>query len=155
MANHGTLETIFVMVVPLVFWFLVLANLPAIIGGLLCIPLGIIMIPFILVHLAYRDWYESRQNKKSQQNNNKQEYQKEYKPKDEPKPHVDRRYELYDLLGVNFNATRAEIRAAFKNKMMMNHPDKLSTLDPELQRFAMERTIAIKDAYERLSASIH
>ncbi len=39
--------------------------------------------------------------------------------------------------------------------MMMNHPDKLSTLDPELQRFAMERTIAIKDAYERLSGMVH
>ena len=37
----------------------------------------------------------------------------------------------------------------------MNHPDKLSTLDPELQKIASERTIAIKDAYERLTAQAH
>ena len=60
--------------------------------------------------------------------------------------------ELYRLLGVRFNATIAEIRAAFKNKMMMNHPDKLANLDPELQKIAQERTIAIKDAYERLTS---
>ena len=46
----------------------------------------------------------------------------------------------------------SEIRAAFKAKMMMNHPDKLATLDPELQLIATQRTVAIKDAYERLTA---
>ncbi len=35
--------------------------------------------------------------------------------------------------------------------MMMNQPDKLSKLDPELQRIASERTVAIKNAYEKLS----
>ena len=155
MATHGTFETIFVMVVPLVFWFLVIANLPAIIGGILGIAIGLVTMPFYIAYLAFRDRHIFRENRKKRQNTNKLDYQKEYKPKDEPKPQVDRRYELYDLLGVNFNATRAEIRAAFKNKMMMNHPDKLSTLDPELQRFAMERTIAIKDAYERLSGMVH
>lgn len=48
-----------------------------------------------------------------------------------------------------------EVKAAYKAKMMLNHPDKLANLDPELQKIAQERTIAIKDAYEQLSGMVH
>jgi len=30
----------------------------------------------------------------------------------------------YDILGVGFNATAAEIKVAFRNLMMIHHPDK-------------------------------
>ena len=152
MATYGIFFIIFRIILPLILGVIILANLPAIIGGILGMALALFMMPFYLGYLAFRDRHIFRENRKKRQNNNRQDYQQEYKAKDEPRAQADTYYESYDLLGVNFNATRSEIRAAFKNKMMMNHPDKLSTLDPELQRFAMERTIAIKDAYERLTS---
>lgn len=150
MATHGTLETIFVMVVPLVFWFLVIANLPAIIGGILGLALGIVTFPFLIAYLAFRDRHIFRENRKKSQNQKADSQQ--HKPQEEYKPPPNKHAELYRLLGVRFNATKAEIRSAFKNKMRMNHPDKLANLDPELQKIATERTIAIKDAYERLTS---
>ncbi len=57
----------------------------------------------------------------------------------------------YLVLGVPETATPAEIRAAFKAQMKLNHPDKVSHLSPALQAFAQEQVLRIKDAYERLS----
>ncbi len=111
MATHGTLETIFVMVVPLVFWFLVLANLPAIIGGILGMALAIVTFPFLMAFLAFRDRHIFRENKRKRQNQ-KSNSQQQYKPEEENQPRPNRQAELYRLLGVNYNATRAEIRAA-------------------------------------------
>ena len=52
---------------------------------------------------------------------------------------------LVFVIGIKIE--KEELRKAFKVRMMMNHPDKLSTLDPELQKIASDRTIAIKDAF--------
>lgn len=85
MATHGTLETIFVMVVPLVFWFLVLANLPAIIGGILGMALAIVTFPFLMAFLAFRDRHIFRENKRKRQNQ-KSNSQQQYKPEEENQP---------------------------------------------------------------------
>ena len=66
-------------------------------------------------------------------------------PSSPPKP------DPYDLLGVSKKATKSEIVSAYRRKMMENHPDKVASLDPELQRFATQRTILIKNAYHELT----
>jgi len=147
--DYSTWWYIYKIVFPLIFLFIVLANLPAIIGIILMVPMWIVLFPFIMAYAVLNDVYLGRKAKRAQQSY--KDYYKEYKPDKEPEYQYDRYSELYSLLGVRPNATKAEMKSAFKSKMMMNHPDKLSTLDPELQRMAMERTIAIKDAYERLS----
>ncbi len=58
------------------------------------------------------------------------------------------------VLGVPLEANATEIKKAFRQKMMMNHPDKLSGLDPELQKIANDRTVKITKAYERLISRV-
>ena len=57
----------------------------------------------------------------------------------------------YTVLGIKIGTSTLELKKAYKNKIMTNHPDKLSTLDPELQQIASERTIKIKEAYKILT----
>ena len=59
----------------------------------------------------------------------------------------------YAILGLRRGATLEEIKKAFREKMTMNHPDKLASLDPEIQKFATLRAATINDAYERLTAN--
>ncbi len=153
MATYGTFWILYKLVLPLIILFVVLANLPRIIGAILAIPLAIIMMPFVLSFMGFRYWFQNRERNKTRVK--EEEYYSYQKFEEEPKAQASKTNDLYSLLGVRYNASKEEIRAAFKNKMMMNHPDKLAALDPELQRIATERTIAIKDAYERLTASIH
>ncbi|HMO18741.1 MAG TPA: DnaJ domain-containing protein [Oligoflexia bacterium] len=111
--------------------------------------MAILTLPFTLMILIICRIYEAATKTRSYQSKDKYDYSyrhQKVEPEDQPSQGKD----LYEILGVRYNASREEIRAAFKNKMMMNHPDKLAALDPELQRIATQRTIAIKDAYERL-----
>lgn len=56
----------------------------------------------------------------------------------------------YAVLSVDPSATDEELKAAFKQQMKLNHPDKVAHLSPALQKFAQQRTIAIQKAYERI-----
>ncbi len=60
--------------------------------------------------------------------------------------------EPHEILGVLQGASSGEIRQAYIEKMKLNHPDKVATLDPYLQNVAKERTQDIQNAYEKLSA---
>lgn len=153
MATYGTFWIVCKILFPLFFWGFILYNLPRILAGILAIPLAIIMMPFVLSFMGFRYWFQNRERNKTRVK--EEEYYSHQKFEEEPKAQASKSNDLYSLLGVRYNASKEEIRAAFKNKMMMNHPDKLAALDPELQRIATERTIAIKDAYERLTSSIH
>jgi len=128
-------------------------NLPVIIGGIIGYLLGLIILPFYILYLGFRDRHEFGKRKKARENQREHNNQRSFE--EPPSPKSNNLHDLYNLLGVRVNASKEELRKAFKVKMMMNHPDKLSTLDPELQKIASERTIAIKDAYERLTAQVH
>lgn len=153
MATFGTFWIICKIAFALIFWGFILYNLPRIIAGILAIPLAIIAAPFILSFLGIRYLYQDRLLKRIRENESQTESASHFK--EEIKPSSSNLKELCSLLGVSYNASKEEIRFAFRNKMMMNHPDKLAALDPELQRIATERTIAIKNAYERLTSSVY
>jgi len=54
----------------------------------------------------------------------------------------------WSILGVSYGAPVNDIKAAYYKKMSENHPDKVAQLDPALQKFATERTVMIKRAYD-------
>lgn len=56
--------------------------------------------------------------------------------------------EAYRILGVGPRATIDEISRAYKEKMRMSHPDKVSHLSAELQEKAKELTLKLNEAYE-------
>jgi DnaJ-domain-containing protein 1 len=64
-----------------------------------------------------------------------------------PAPSAD---DPYVILGIAPGATPEEIKAAYKNQLKLNHPDKVAHLSPALQAFAQQQTLAVKSAYETL-----
>jgi DnaJ-domain-containing protein 1 len=55
------------------------------------------------------------------------------------------------ILGVPPGATQEQIKAAYREQIKLNHPDKVAHLSPALQAFAAQQTLRLKEAYERLS----
>jgi hypothetical protein len=58
----------------------------------------------------------------------------------------------YEILEVPQNATRSEIKAAFKKKMSSYHPDKVSGLGEKLRKVAEEESKLINVAYQTLKS---
>ena len=56
----------------------------------------------------------------------------------------------YAVLGISPNATDDEVKTAYRRMAMKNHPDKVSTLGPEVQKAAEEKFRQIQDAYETI-----
>lgn len=58
----------------------------------------------------------------------------------------------HEILGVDFNANPAVVKARHKELVRLNHPDRMSGLgvDPEIVRFATERMATINQAFDRL-----
>ena len=56
----------------------------------------------------------------------------------------------YAVLGISPNATDEEVKTAYRRMAMKNHPDKVSTLGPEVQKAAEEKFRQIQDAYETI-----
>ena len=56
----------------------------------------------------------------------------------------------YKVLEISPNATDDEVRAAYRRMAMKNHPDRVSTLGPEVQKAATERFRQISEAYETI-----
>lgn len=59
-------------------------------------------------------------------------------------------FDPWAILEIPCNSSKQEISAAYKKKLILNHPDKVASLDPELQSFATQRTILLRKAYEQL-----
>ena len=56
----------------------------------------------------------------------------------------------YRTLGVSPSATDDEVKAAYRRMAMKNHPDKVATLGPEVQKAAEEKFRKIQQAYESI-----
>lgn len=93
--------------------------------------------------------YRPNQQDTANQTHKEREYREYAEPKPQPKRET-QKPSPWEILGVERGASKDEIGAAFRQKMMTNHPDKVANLDPELQQYATKRTILIKNAYEEL-----
>ena len=62
--------------------------------------------------------------------------------------HAAEKSDPWTVLGTSNGAPQDEIKSAYKRLMVQNHPDKLAHLDPSFQKFAQERVITIRRAYE-------
>ncbi len=56
----------------------------------------------------------------------------------------------YKILGVKREASKEEIKSAFRMAASKYHPDKVSHLGEEFQDIAHKKLLAIKEAYETL-----
>ena len=56
----------------------------------------------------------------------------------------------YAVLEISPNATDDELKSAYRRMAMKNHPDKVSTLGPEVQKAAEEKFRKIQEAYETI-----
>lgn len=56
----------------------------------------------------------------------------------------------YSVLGISPSATDDEVKAAYRRMAMKNHPDKVASLGPEVQKAAEEKFRKIQEAYESI-----
>ena len=65
--------------------------------------------------------------------------------------------QAYTILGVDKNASDAEVKKAYRRLMSQHHPDKLIAkgLPEEMIKLATEKTQTIKAAYEQIKESRH
>ena len=56
----------------------------------------------------------------------------------------------YAVLEISPSATNDEVKAAYRRMAMKNHPDKVATLGPDVQKAAAEKFRKIQDAYETI-----
>ena len=61
----------------------------------------------------------------------------------------------YAVLGINDQASDAEVKKAYRRQMSENHPDKLVArgLPESMQELAKEKTQRVREAYETIAAS--
>ncbi len=56
----------------------------------------------------------------------------------------------YRTLGVKPKASNEAVRNAYRRLMNRHHPDKLGAADEEAMEQARQRTLAVRDAFERI-----
>lgn len=56
----------------------------------------------------------------------------------------------YSVLEISPSATNDEVKSAYRRMAMKNHPDKVATLGPEVQKAAAEKFRQIQEAYETI-----
>ena len=56
----------------------------------------------------------------------------------------------YTVLGISPTATDDEVRTAYRKMAMKNHPDKVATLGPDVQKAAAEKFRQVQEAYETI-----
>ena len=56
----------------------------------------------------------------------------------------------YSVLEISPSATDDEVKSAYRRMAMKNHPDKVATLGPDVQRAAAEKFRQVQEAYETI-----
>ena len=56
----------------------------------------------------------------------------------------------YAVLGISPSATDDEVKSAYRRMAMKNHPDKVATLGPDVQKAAEEKFRKVQEAYETI-----
>ena len=56
----------------------------------------------------------------------------------------------YTVLEISPSATDDEVRTAYRKMAMKNHPDKVATLGPDVQKAAAEKFRQVQEAYETI-----
>jgi DnaJ-domain-containing protein 1 len=107
-----------------------------------------------LAMMAYLMYKKRKTLQNRSRKDNKQYSQKHEKQKSHEKEENTRTDEhmtvsdAYKVLGVRPDAPVDMIRKAYKEKIVKNHPDKVSHLSTELQEKARQLTVIINRAYE-------
>jgi len=55
------------------------------------------------------------------------------------------------ILGIPHDASDADIKAAYRKQMKLNHPDKVTHMSQAIQDFAKAQVVSIKSAYDRIT----
>jgi DnaJ-domain-containing protein 1 len=69
-------------------------------------------------------------------------------PPEQNREHQSTEPTWYEILGVPFDATAAEIKFSYRTLMSQYHPDKVATLGDELKTVAERKSKEINGAYE-------
>ena len=68
-----------------------------------------------------------------------------------PSPTVAAGLDPFVILGIPHDASDDDIKAAYKNHMKLNHPDKVTHMSQAIQDFAKAQVVSIKSAYDRIT----
>jgi hypothetical protein len=75
------------------------------------------------------------------------DYYEERTEKEQPKRDYKSGQSCYEVLGVSSSSSLDEIKVAYRNKISMYHPDKVSSMGPEFSEIAERISKEINRAY--------
>jgi len=85
------------------------------------------------------DWTANQQS-------NQNSYQKQDEPKQKQESSTNKAW--FEILEVHPSASLADIKTAYKKKISMYHPDKVSSMGPEFNEIAQKKSQEINIAYD-------
>jgi DnaJ like chaperone protein len=94
---------------------------------------------------------KQRSESRKRHQDNQQQYRSQQRKSYAQTATTPRSKSAYEILGVNEDATLAEITAAYRKQVTMNHPDKVAHMAREIQEVAEQRMKEINAAYQELS----
>lgn len=101
---------------------------------------------FLLWKYIYQPWIRQKQQERYHQSSSHQFHENQhaqYGKREDPK-------DPYTVLGIGKNATRDEIKSAYKKLVNKYHPDKVQYLGEEFRQLAEKRFKEIQEAYQQL-----